>query len=73
MRSVLELRHQKTTETAFLTGKMAGGREGRGQCQESNKGGGIGAGSEDQQEPEVCSKRRTSAGKGVEGESVACG
>lgn len=32
------------------------------------RGGGIGAGSEDQQESEVCSKRRTSAGKGVEGE-----
>lgn len=57
MRSILELRYQKTTETAFLPGKMARGwGEGtRTVPGKQQRGGGIGAGSEDKQESEVCS------------------
>lgn len=53
------------TETAFLTGKVAGGGEGTVPGKQQRRGG-IGAGSEDERESEVCSEARTSVGKCVE-------
>lgn len=53
------------TETAFLTGKVAGGGEGMVPGKQQ-RGGGIGAGSEDKQESEACSEARTSVSKCME-------